>query len=165
MAAPSLQIAEQATAPPSLMAQWNDGSDMASITLAHPSVADGTVEWGKIIVYAALLVNMTESQPEMGSFLLGGRSQPKEFQLDAGGTPLTILRSTLWGNYQWSTWCFGIGQAINEAMASNSRGPVQEVAMASSVHWLILHLPIPFDKLAYLMSKQYIVIGKRALWG
>ena len=74
------------------------------------------MEWGKITVYAALLVNMTESQPVMGSFLLGGRSQPKEFQLDAGGTPLTVLRSTLWGNYQWSTWCFEIGQAINEAM-------------------------------------------------
>ena len=66
MAAPSLQIAEQATAPPSLMAQWNDGSDMAGITLAS----------GKVTVYAALLANMTESQPEMGSFLLGGRSQP-----------------------------------------------------------------------------------------
>ena len=159
MAAPNLQIAVQTTAPPSLMAQWNGGNDMTGITLAQPSVVDGTVEWGKITVYAALLVNMTESASEIGCFLLGGRSQPKEFQLDAGGTPLTVLRSTLWGNYQWSTWCFGIGQAINEAMASNSRGPVQEVATASSVHWLILHLPIPLDKLAYLMQKQLIVTG------
>ena len=111
MAAPSLQIAEQATAPPSLMAQWNDGSDMAGITLAS----------GKVTVYAALLANMTESQLEMGSFLLGGRSQPKEFQLDAGGTPLTILRATLWGNYQWSPWCFGIGQAINKASTAVPR--------------------------------------------
>ena len=53
----------------------------------------------------------------------------------------------------------GIAQAINEAIASNSRGPVQEVAASLSVHWLILHLPIPFDKLASLMEKQLIMTG------
>ena len=102
---------------------------------------------------------MSESLPTMGSFSLGGRSQPKEFQLDAGGIPQTILCTTLWGNYQRSTWCFGIAQAINEAIASNCRGPVQEVAASSSVHWLILHLSIPCDKLASLMQKQLIMTG------
>ena len=159
MATPHFQIAEQATVLPSLMTQWNEDVDMASITLVRPPAIENTLEGGRIIVYSALLVNMSESLPTMGSFSLGGRSQPKEFQLDAGGIPQTILCTTLWGNYQRSTWCFGIAQAINEAIASNSRGPVQEVAASSSVHWLILHLSIPFDKLASLMQKQLIMTG------
>ena len=145
MATPHFQIAEQATVLPSLMTQWNEDVDMASITLVRPPAIENTLEWGKISAYSALLVSMSESLPTMGSFSLGGRSQLKEFQLDAGGIPQTILCTTLWGNYQRSTWCFGIAQAINEAIASNSRGPVQEVAASSSVHWLILHLSIPLS--------------------
>ena len=158
MATSHFQIAEQATVLPSLMTQWNEDVNLASINLVRPPITD-LMAWGKNIVYSALLVNMSDSLPSMGNFSLGGRSQPKGFQLDAGGIPQTTLCTTLWGNYQRSTWCFGIVQAINEAIASNSRGPVQEVVESSSVHWLILHLPIPFDKLANLMQKQLIMTG------
>ena len=158
MAASHFQVAGQITTAPSLMAQWNEDDIPASINLLRPPATDSTA-WGKITVYSALLVNMSASQPSLGNYTLGGRSQPKEFQLDAGGIPRTTLQTTLWGNYQRSTWCFDIGQAINEAIASNSRGPVQEITESSYVYWLILHLPIPFDKLANLMQQQLIMTG------
>ena len=158
MDASHFQVADQITTAPLLMVQWNTEETPTGINLLRPPSTDPTA-WGKIVVYSALLVNMSASQPTLGSYTLGGRSQPKDFQLDAGGVPTTTLQTTLWGNYQRSTWCFDIGQAINEAIASNSRGPLQEITDSSHVHWLILHLPIPFDKLAYLMQKQLIVTG------
>ena len=158
MDASHFQVADQITTAPLLMAQWNAEEIPTSINLLRPPATDPTA-WGKITVYSALLVNMSASQPSLGNYTLGGRSQPKDFQLDAGGVPRTTLQTTLWGNYQRSTWCFDIGQAINEAIASNSRGPVQEITESSHVHWLILHLPIPFDKLANLMQQQLIMTG------
>ena len=152
------QVADQIATTPLLMAQWNTEETLTGINLLRPPATDPTA-WGKIVVYSALLVNMPESQPTLGCYTLGGRSQPKEFQLDAGGVPTTTLQTTLWGNYQRSTWCFDIGQAINEAIASNSRGPLREITDSSQVHWLILHLPIPFDKLASLMKQQLITTG------
>ena len=49
MAAPHLQIAEQATVTPSLMTQWNEDNDMASITLVRPPATENTMEWEKIL--------------------------------------------------------------------------------------------------------------------
>ena len=44
MAAPHLQIAEQATVLPSLMTQWNEDNDMASITLVRPPATEYTMQ-------------------------------------------------------------------------------------------------------------------------
>ena len=44
MAAPHLQIAEQATVMPSLMTQWHEDNDMASITLVRPLSTENTME-------------------------------------------------------------------------------------------------------------------------
>ncbi len=152
------QVADQSTTAPSLMARWNAEEASTGVDLLRPP-ATNPGAWGEIMVYSALLVDMPCSQPTLGSYKLGGRSQPKELQLDAGGVPANPLPTTLWGNYQRSTWCYGIGEAINEAIASNSRGPLQEITGSTHIHWLILHLPIPFEKLAKLMKQQLIMTG------
>ena len=85
------QVADQITTAPLLMAQWNTEETLTGINLLRPPATDPTA-WGKIVVYSALLVNMPESQPTLGCYTLGGRSQPKEFQLDAGVFQLPLFK-------------------------------------------------------------------------
>ena len=90
---------------------------------------------------------------------LGGKSAPGHLHIDANGKP-GDLPTQIWGNYGWSTWCHLIEAAIREAIASNSRGPVTEVAeQKSSITWLIMELEIPLNKLPYLLKMGYITTG------
>ena len=110
-------------------------------------------------VYAALLIDAEASDTARGHLALGGKSAPRHLHIDANGKP-GDLPTQIWGNYGWSTWCHLIEAAITEAIASNSRGPVTEVAeQKSSITWLIMELEIPLNKLPYLLKMGYITTG------
>ena len=106
-------------------------------------------------VYAALLIDTWA----LGYLALGGGSAPGHLQTDSRGKPIN-LPTWLWGNYGWSTWCHLTEAAIKEAIASNSRGPVTEVAhQKPSIAWLMMELEIPLNKLPYLFKMNYITTG------
>ena len=110
-------------------------------------------------VYAALLIDTEASDADRGHLALGGRSALGHLHIDARGKP-SNLPTQIWGNYGWSTWCHLIEAAIKEAIASNSRGPVTEVAeQKPSIAWLIVELEIPLNKLPYLFKMGYITTG------
>ena len=48
---------------------------------------------------------------------------------------------------------------IKEAIASNSRGPTQEVDKQTSIHWLIMEMEVPLRKLPYLLMKGLVTTG------
>ena len=68
------------------------------------------------------------------------------------------LPTTLWGNWGWSTWCYQIDAAIEEAAATNSIGSIAEEKPPFT--WMIMELEIPLNKLPYLMEMGYITTGK-----
>ena len=112
----------------------------------------------KLKLYAALLVDDEASNVKEGYLVLGGR---------LSGTRLVIIDerpanipTSLWGDYGWSTWCYTMEDVIKEAIASNSRGPTQEVAKQSSIHWLIMELDIQLCKLPYLLMKCLVTTGR-----
>ena len=108
-----------------------------------------------IKVYAALLIDTWA----VGHLALGGRSAPGHLQIDARGKPIN-LPTRLWGDYGWATWCHLTEDAIKEAIASNSRGPVTEVAdQKPYITWLMMELEIPLNKLPFLFKKGYITTG------
>ena len=118
----------------------------------------GEHERNKLKLYAALLVDADESNKKEGYLVLGGRQS---------GVHLTIIDerpknipTSLWGEYGWSTWCYTLEDVIKEAIASNSRGPTQEVAKQSSIHWLIMEMDIQVCKLPYLLMKGLVTTGK-----
>ena len=113
----------------------------------------------KLRVYAALLVDIEASNVEGGHLALGGRTSGSHLKI-INGQPENISTS-IWGSYGWSTWCHTMEDAIKEAIASNSRGPTQEVAeQKPSINWLIMELDIQLSKLPYLLMKGYVTTGK-----
>ena len=51
--------------------------------------------------------------------------------------------------------------AIKEAIASNSRGPIAEVAeQKASITWLIMEIETPLNKMPYLLKMGYVTTGK-----
>ena len=69
------------------------------------------------------------------------------------------IPTSLWGRYGWSTWCYNLEDVIKEAIASNSRGPTQEVDKQVSIHWLIMEMEVPLCKLPYLLMKGLVTTG------
>ena len=60
----------------------------------------------KLTVVAALLVNRQESDPEKGLIRLGGRSSDKTIHLLGHDGIATDLPTSIWGNYDRTTWCY-----------------------------------------------------------
>ena len=69
------------------------------------------------------------------------------------------METQIWGNHWRSTWCYTRADAVSEAIASNSRGPVQEVMHNQAIYWLLLTLHVPLSKLPTLMYREYITTG------
>ena len=112
----------------------------------------------KLKVYAALLVDTEASDAGRGHLALGGKTAPHHLNI-TNGKP-DDLPTLIWGNYGWSTWCHTMEDAIKEAIASNSRGPIIEVAeQKPSITWLIMELEIPLNKLPYLLKMGYVTTG------
>ncbi len=109
-------------------------------------------EKNKLKLYAALLVDDEASNVKEGYLVLGGRLSGARLMI-IDERPANIPTS-LWGDYGWSTWCYTLEDVIKEAIASNSRGPTQEVAKQSFIHWLIMELDIQLCKLPDLLMKR-----------
>ena len=112
----------------------------------------------KLMVYAALLIDLEASDMDRGHLVLGGRSATGHLKINKNGHPSDLL-TQFWGNYGWSTWCHLIEAAIKEAIASNSRGPTAEIVKQKPIAWLILELEIPLNKLSYLFMMGHITTG------
>ena len=110
----------------------------------------------KLMVYAALLIDLEASDMDRGHLVLGGRSATGHLKKNCH--PSDLL-TQFWGNYGWSTWCHLIEAAIKEAIASNSRGPIAEIVKQKPIAWLILELEIPLNKLSYLFMMGHITTG------
>ena len=108
-------------------------------------------------VYAALQIDTEASDAARGHLALGGKTA---HYLNINNGKPGDLPTQLWGNYGWSTWCYQIEAAIEEAIATNSRRPVTDAAEKHSITWLIMELEIPLNKLPYLMEMGYITTGK-----
>ena len=80
----------------------------------------------KLRVYAALLVDIEASSMEGGYLALGGNAAQHRLKI-INGKPEN-LSTKIWGSYGWSTWCHTMEDAIKETIASNSSGPIKEVA-------------------------------------
>ena len=108
-------------------------------------------------VYAALQTDAVFSEAAMmmvgGSVSLGGG---KYLNIENGKPG--DLPTTLWGDWGWSTWCYQIDAAIEEAAATNSIGSIAEEKPPFT--WMIMELEIPLNKLPYLMEMGYITTGK-----
>ena len=113
----------------------------------------------KLRIYAALLVDIEASNVGDGYLALGGNTAQHRLKI-TNGKPEN-LSTLIWGNYGWSTWCHTMEDAIKEAIASNSRGPIKEVAEQKlSINWLIMELDIQLNKLPYLLKKGHVTTGK-----
>ena len=103
-------------------------------------------------VYAALQTDAEFSEAAMmmvgGSVALGGGKHLNIKNGKPGDLP-----TMLWGDRGWSTWCYQIDAAIEEAAATNSIG-------SPPFTWMIMELEIPLNKLPYLMEMGYITTGK-----
>ena len=119
----------------------------------------GMAQKDKLKVYAALLVDIEASDVGNGHLALGGKTAPHHLKITDGKPE--DLPTLIWGNYGWSTWCHTMEDAIKEAIASNSRGPIEEVAeQKPSINWLIMELDISLNKLPYLLKMGYVTTGK-----
>ena len=108
-----------------------------------------------IRLYAALLVNSTESNVKQGYLVL-----QSGHRLGLINEMLTRVPTELWGQYGWSTWCYNLEDAIKEAIASNSRGPTMEVDKQIPIHWLIMEMEMSLSKIPHLLKKGLITTGK-----
>ena len=110
----------------------------------------------QLTVVAALLVNRDESTPEQGLIRLGGRSSDKVIHLRGTAGTFSDLPTSIWGSYNRTTWCYSKDDALLEAIASNSRGPVAKISKGADTAWLFVYLDIPADKFFPLMHKGWI---------
>ena len=110
-----------------------------------------------IKLYAALLIDDGMSNVKEGYLTLGGKQSGVRLML-IDEKP-TNIPTSLWGRYGWSTWCYTLEDVIKEAIASNSRGPTQEVDKQAYIHWLIMEMEVPLCKLPYLLMKGLVTTG------
>ena len=107
-----------------------------------------------IKLYAALLINENKSNVKEGYLTMQSCVCLKLVDDRPANIP-----TSLWGRYGWSTWCYNLEDVIKEAIASNSRGPTQEVDKQTSIHWLIMEMEVPLRKLPYLLMKGLVTTG------
>ncbi len=105
------------------------------------------------------MVDIEASDVGNGHLAPGGKTSQHHLKITDGKPE--DLPTLIWGNYGWSRWCHTMEDAIKEAIASNSRGPIKEVAeQKPSINWLIMELDIQLNKLPYLLKMGYVTTGK-----
>jgi hypothetical protein len=112
---------------------------------------------GTILLYAVLLLDMTNTRTEVGKLVL---KQQHVLHVDPTGSLITMVDTCWWGWRGWSTWCWTVGDALQEAISSNSRGPTQEVATETGIHWLVLNLHVPAGLFIHLQQRSVVQTGK-----
>ena len=108
-----------------------------------------------LTVVAALLVNKHESNPEHGCIKLGGKSSDTIYLLGHDGIA-SDLPTSIWGDYGRTTWCYCKEDALVEAIASRSRGPIAETSKGEDTTWLYVYMDIPPSKFFALMKDGLI---------